>query len=175
MTVTLVLGGARSGKSRFAESLAFAPKTYIATGQAFDDEMRQRIALHKSQRGEEWRTIEEPVNLPQELERLTSGFVLVDCLTLWLSNLMLADLDWQGPLDQLAKILGSANSHVVLVSNEVGLGIVPDTPLGRKFRDAQGVTNQCISQIAENVILLVAGIPLAIKGSFPAPPLQASE
>jgi adenosylcobinamide kinase/adenosylcobinamide-phosphate guanylyltransferase len=169
MSITLVLGGARSGKSRFAESLAASPRTYIATAQAFDSEMTERIALHKLQRGNGWTTVEEQIDLPQALRKAQSGFVLIDCLTLWLSNLMLADQDWHAPLDELIAELHTIKSDVVLVSNEVGLGIVPDTPLGRSFRDAQGITNQRVAQAADNVVMMIAGLAIAIKGPLPTP------
>lgn len=174
VTVTLVLGGARSGKSRLAESFATAERHYIATAQAFDDEMRERIALHKVQRGAGWVTHEEQIALPDTLLRVDGSgrFVLVDCLTLWLSNLILAEMDWTIPLEALLAALSVAKADVVLVSNEVGLGIVPETLLGRQFRDAQGSVNQRVAAVADCVIFVAAGLPLLLKGSrpeFPAP------
>jgi adenosylcobinamide kinase/adenosylcobinamide-phosphate guanylyltransferase len=116
------------------------------------------------------------LDLPAALEKADNGFVLVDCLTLWLSNLMLAELDWEKALAQLIAVLAIRRAQdIVLVSNETGLGIVPDTPLGRRFRDAQGITNQRVARVADTVILTVAGIPMAVKGSLPARPLQPSE
>lgn len=176
MSITFVLGGARSGKSRFAESFAYDPKVYIATAQAFDDEMRARIAKHQLQRGDGWSTFDAPLDLVATLQHADrpGHFVLVDCLTLWLSNLMLAETDWSLDLEKLIVALGSAKADVVLVSNEVGLGIVPDTPLGRKFRDAQGITNQSVAAIAETVIFMAAGLPLLLKGRLPKLPSAPS-
>jgi adenosylcobinamide kinase / adenosylcobinamide-phosphate guanylyltransferase len=169
MTVTLVLGGARSGKSRFAETLAVGEKHYIATAQAFDDEMRERIAAHQAQRGGGWVTHEAVVELPEMLTQVMADgrFVLVDCLTLWLSNVMLADQDWRGDLEALLTRLRAALGTVVLVSNEVGMGLVPETPLGRAFRDAQGIVNSRVAEVADSVVFVVAGLPLALKGSVP--------
>lgn len=171
MTVTLILGGARSGKSRLAESLSRGERHYVATAQAFDDEMRDRINLHKAQRGEGWITHEEQLALPQLLKSLDAPgrFILVDCLTLWLSNLILAERDWREPASDLCAMLATARADIVLVSNEVGLSIVPDTALGRRFRDAQGILNQRVAAVATNVIFVVAGLPLVVKGSVPAP------
>jgi adenosylcobinamide kinase / adenosylcobinamide-phosphate guanylyltransferase len=169
MTVTLVLGGARSGKSQLAESLALGEKHYIATAQAFDDEMRERIAQHKAQRGVGWVTHEEQFDLPRKLKEIGQydRFILVDCLTLWLSNLMLAERDWQGPTMALCDVLQRMKADVVLVSNEVGLSIVPDNKLGRQFRDAQGVLNQRVAGVANNVVFVAAGLPLVLKGTLP--------
>jgi adenosylcobinamide kinase / adenosylcobinamide-phosphate guanylyltransferase len=169
MSVTLVLGGARSGKSRFAETLAVGEKHYIATAQAFDDEMRERIAAHQVQRGGGWVTHEAVVDLPEMLARVMADgrFVLVDCLTLWLSNVMLADQDWRGALEALVVQLRGAHGTVVLVSNEVGMGLVPETPLGRAFRDAQGIVNSRVAEVADSVVFVAAGLPLALKGSVP--------
>jgi adenosylcobinamide kinase / adenosylcobinamide-phosphate guanylyltransferase len=172
MSVTLVLGGARSGKSRFAENLSHGIRHYVATAQAFDDEMRARIALHQAQRGEGWITHEEIYDLPQRLESLSKPqhFILVDCLTLWLSNLMLADHDVESAGLHLISVLQMMQSDTVLVSNEVGLGIVPETPLGRAFRDAQGRLNQQVAAMADNVIFIAAGLPLVLKGQMPKRP-----
>ena len=176
MSVTLVLGGARSGKSRFAESLAFGRRHYVATAQAFDDEMRHRIALHQQQRGAGWTTHEEVYDLAQRLEQLNDRrhFILVDCLTLWLSNLMLAEHDVEAAAQRLISVLKQMKATMVLVSSEVGLGIVPDTPLGRAFRDEQGRLNQQVAAIANDVVFLAAGLPLVLKGQLPkAPQVQA--
>ncbi|MBC7800320.1 MAG: bifunctional adenosylcobinamide kinase/adenosylcobinamide-phosphate guanylyltransferase, partial [Gemmatimonadaceae bacterium] len=138
--LTLVLGGARSGKSRFAEALVTqtpSPWVYIATAQAFDDEMRDRIALHRDGRVPGWRTVEAPMDLPGALRNAGDAPVLVDCLTLWLTNLMLADTDLAVHEAALMAALDRA-APTVLVSNEVGLGIVPDNALARRFRDAAG-------------------------------------
>jgi adenosyl cobinamide kinase/adenosyl cobinamide phosphate guanylyltransferase len=166
--LTLVLGGARSGKSRYAESLIAAlppPWIYIATAEAGDEEMATRIESHCERRGAHWRTVEAPRALASALVACGETPVLVDCLTLWLSNLMLADADIEVETTQLEKALGAASGPVVVVANEVGSGIVPSSPLGRKFRDAQGVLNQRIAARAERVILMVAGLPLAVKGA----------
>jgi adenosylcobinamide kinase/adenosylcobinamide-phosphate guanylyltransferase len=176
MSVVLVLGGARSGKSRFAESLAAGEKHYIATAQAFDDEMRARISMHKAQRGKGWVTHESVMDLPDVLARTmrVDRFVLVDCLTLWLSNVMLAEKDWRAGLEQLLTSLSGASGTVVLVSNEVGMGLVPDTPLGRAFRDAQGIVNQRVAAVVDSVVFVAAGLPLALKGPLPVPPTTQS-
>lgn len=175
VTVTLVLGGARSGKSRLAESLSRGERHYIATAQAFDDEMRDRIAKHQAQRGAGWVTHEEALALALKLAEIDSGdrFILVDCLTLWLSNLILSDHDWEEPTTALTSVLAGVAADVVLVSNEVGLSIVPDNALGRRFRDAQGLLNQRVAAVADTVLFVAAGLPLVLKGSMPAvPPRQ---
>lgn len=166
MTVTLVLGGARSGKSRHAESLCLGKRHYIATAQAFDDEMRARIAKHRADRGADWTTHEVTQDLSGALRDIDGAgqTILVDCLTLWLSNLMLADEDWRGLSEVLATLLPAMTSDVVLVSNEVGMGIVPETSLGRQFRDAQGFLNQQIAAVADKVVFVAAGLPLVLKG-----------
>ena len=176
MSVVLVLGGARSGKSLFAETLAAGEKHYIATAQAFDDEMKVRIAAHKTQRGDGWVTHEAVTDLPEVLWQVMAEgrFVLADCLTLWLSNVMLAEQDWRSALEALLKTLRAAKGSVVLVSNEVGMGLVPETPLGRAFRDAQGIVNQRVAEVADSVVFVVAGLPLALKGSLPVRPRSRS-
>ncbi len=165
---TLVLGGARSGKSAFAECLVAnsgLKRVYLATGAAGDEEMRARIDRHRARRGENWRTIEEPLAIIDALAREAAPHraILIDCLTLWLSNLMHANRDSEREIQRLAAALRAATSPIVLVSNEVGLGIVPETPLGRRFRDAQGRLNQAIAATAGNVALIVAGLPLWLK------------
>ena len=166
--LVLVLGGARSGKSRQAEALVEswpAPWTYVATAEAFDAEMAARIAEHRARRPEGWETREAPRDLPGVLAGVPAGRpVLVDCLTLWLSNLLLAERDLEAEGELLAAALARRTGPVVLVSNEVGWGIVPETPLGRRFRDAQGRLNQRMAAEADRVVLVVAGIPVAIKG-----------
>ncbi|MCO4052781.1 MAG: bifunctional adenosylcobinamide kinase/adenosylcobinamide-phosphate guanylyltransferase [Bosea sp.] len=165
----LVLGGARSGKSAHAERLARETglsRVYIATAQAFDDEMRVRIARHKADRAADgWLTIEEPIGLAAAIARHTSpdAVVLVDCLTLWLSNIMLGERDVARMQAALLSVLDSARGPVILVSNEVGLGIVPETKLGRDFRDAQGRLNQAVAAIASHVVFVAAGLPLMLK------------
>ena len=166
----LVLGGASSGKSAFAERLVSGlerPRAYIATAEAWDDEMRDRIARHREQRGPGWRTVEAPRDLAGALGRVPAGeAVLVDCATLWLSNRMLADDDLEAAEAELLAGLAACPAPVVVVSNEVGFGIVPDTPLGRRFREAQGRLNQSLAAQADLVVLVAAGLPLALKGSL---------
>jgi adenosylcobinamide kinase / adenosylcobinamide-phosphate guanylyltransferase len=167
--LTLVLGGARSGKSRYAESLIAAvppPWIYVATAEAGDAEMAERIASHRARRGPDWHTIEAAYDLERVLTDRKSAPVLVDCLTLWLSNLMLADGAVEEEMTRVEKALLQATAPKVVVANEVGYGIVPDHPLGRRFRDAQGIFNQRIAALADRVVLVVAGIPLAVKGTL---------
>jgi adenosyl cobinamide kinase/adenosyl cobinamide phosphate guanylyltransferase len=171
--LNLVLGGARSGKSRYAESLIAAlpppwqaPWTYIATAEPGDDEMTARIAAHRARRGSSWRTLEAPRDLAAALMGNARAPVLVDCLTLWLSNLLLADADIDKEIERLEETLTAIVAPVVLVANEVGSGIVPEHPLGRQFRDLQGILNQRMAARADRVILMVAGLPLAIKGTL---------
>ena len=165
--LTLVLGGARSGKSRYGESLITAcppPWTYVATAEALDDEMRARIAEHRVRRGADWRTVEAPRDLAEALQRnAAAGAMLVDCLTLWLTNRMLADADIEAESARLEIVLSGLSAPRVVVSNEVGLGIVPDNALARRFRDAQGRLNQRIAARADRVVLMVAGLPLVVK------------
>lgn len=170
MTATLVLGGARSGKSRHAESLVRtagpAPWTYIATAQAFDDEMADRIARHRTDRAGGWETVDAPHDLPDAIRRLSGAGrpVLVDCLTLWLSNRLLADADLDFETQAIVDAAERFDGTLVLVSNEVGFSIVPDNALARRFRDAQGRLNQKVADIADRVVLVVAGYPIAVKG-----------
>jgi adenosylcobinamide kinase/adenosylcobinamide-phosphate guanylyltransferase len=168
LTTTLVLGGARSGKSTFAERLvrdSGLACTFIATATAGDEEMHARIARHREQRDTSWRTVEEPLAIAEVIARESAAgrVILIDCLTLWLSNLIHADSDVETQTRNLLAAVNRSQSPLVLVSNEVGLGIVPDTPLGRRFRDAQGRLNQEIAAAAPNVVLLAAGIPLWLK------------
>ncbi|WP_372993039.1 bifunctional adenosylcobinamide kinase/adenosylcobinamide-phosphate guanylyltransferase, partial [Sulfitobacter sp.] len=138
---------------------------YIATGQALDDEMADRITAHKIQRGDGWQTIEEPLDLCGALVRTDGqGIRLVDCLTLWLSNLFLAELDWDAKLSEVLEVLQTQQSPVVLVTNEVGWGIVPMSDMGRRYRDASGVMNQRIAEVADAVLLVTCGLPLSLKG-----------
>lgn len=165
---TLVLGGARSGKSRFAESLAVQSglhKIYVATGAAFDAEMADRIAAHQRQRGDGWQTVEEQLDLTGVLERECGPdrVVLVDCLTLWLSNLTFAEKDIAAETKRLCDLVRDLPSACVFVSNEVGMGIVPDNRLSRSFRDAQGRLNQDIAEACSRVIFVAAGLPLLMK------------
>ncbi|MFO1033098.1 MAG: bifunctional adenosylcobinamide kinase/adenosylcobinamide-phosphate guanylyltransferase [Hyphomicrobiales bacterium] len=166
MSITLVLGGARSGKSGLAESLCRGERHYIATAQAFDSEMKDRIAAHQKQRGAGWVTHEVVLDLPEALKAADGAgrVLLVDCLTLWLSNLMLAEADWLAMTEVLVAALPGLRADVVLVSNEVGLSIVPENALARRFRDAQGTLNQRVAQAADKVIFVAAGLPLTLKG-----------
>ena len=163
----LVLGGARSGKSRHAEALVTAlppPWFYIATGEPRDNEMAARIAEHRARRGTQWQTVEAPRDLAGVLAATPAGAaVLVDCLTLWLSNVMLAGADVDGEIARLERTLAGRGGHTVLVANEVGLGIVPDNALARRFRDAAGRLNQRLAAAADRVVLLVAGVPVKVK------------
>jgi adenosylcobinamide kinase/adenosylcobinamide-phosphate guanylyltransferase len=165
--LTLVLGGARSGKSRYAETLITAlppPWVYVATGQGLDAEMAARIDAHQARRGAGWSTVETPRELAATLAANTGVPILVDCLTLWLSNLMMADAQIDAEIDRLAQALHNATAPVALVANEVGSGIVPDNALARRFRDLQGWLNQRIAAQADQVVLIVAGLPLFVKG-----------
>jgi len=166
--LTLVLGGARSGKSRHAEALVQSASTapiYFATGEPRDDEMSARIRRHKDRRGSDWRTVEEPLELATALTReATPGtVVLVDCLTLWLANLMGADRDIGAETAALVATLPKLPAPVVVVSNEVGQGIVPDNALARQFRDCAGLLHQDIAAIADRVDFVTAGIVQKLK------------
>jgi adenosylcobinamide kinase/adenosylcobinamide-phosphate guanylyltransferase len=170
--VTFLLGGARSGKSRLGQQMAEeqAVKTsarlvYLATGQAFDTEMTDRIARHQADRGPTWRTVECPLDLPAALNReaVMGQVVLIDCLTLWTSNLLLSNADMERAADDLLNALDAVQCPVVVVSNEVGLGIVPDHPLGRLFRDEAGRLHQRIAEVATVVMLVAAGLTLRMK------------
>jgi adenosylcobinamide kinase/adenosylcobinamide-phosphate guanylyltransferase len=165
----LVLGGARSGKSRHAQALAEAgggELVFIATAKAYDDEMRERIARHRADRDARWQTVEAPVDLVGAIARegAKGRVLLVDCLTLWLSNLLLAEADLEAAGEALAAAVGAAEARIILVSNEVGSGIVPNNALARRFRDAAGRLNQRMAGVCEAVDLVVAGIPMRVKG-----------
>ncbi len=170
----LVLGGAKSGKSRFAEELIQrfpSPYVYVATAQALDDEMRDRVRDHQRRRGALWQTMEVPLALVEHLDALRGKGrpVLVDCLTLWLTNLMLQSPSSHEPptgkVDRLCAAIGAADYPLVLVSNEVGGGIVPENTLARTFRDLAGRTNQQVAAVCVAVTLVVAGLPLVLKGT----------
>ncbi|RMF38762.1 MAG: bifunctional adenosylcobinamide kinase/adenosylcobinamide-phosphate guanylyltransferase [Alphaproteobacteria bacterium] len=167
----LVLGGARSGKSDLAEALLQAmapPRLYIATAEPRDAEMAARIARHRARRGAGWQTVEAPRDIAGALRAADPARpVLVDCLTLWLSNLMEAGADPDAGFDELAAVLATRPGPAVLVSNEVGLGLVPETALGRAFRDAQGRLNQRAAAHADLVVFVAAGLPLVLKGRLP--------
>lgn len=169
MKNTFVIGGARSGKSSFAlkEALKIGGlKAYIATAQALDDEMKERVQKHKLERGSGWDTFEEPLNIISLMGEIHEKYdaVLIDCLTLWLSNLMLSGKDVKKEIKALADLLPTVNCQLFIVSNEVGMGIVPDNALARQFRDLAGTLNQKIAGIADEVYLVAAGIPVKIKG-----------
>ena len=166
--ITLVLGGARSGKSSYAEALiesAADAALYIATAEARDEEMTARIAAHRARRGPRWTTIEEPLALAPQLlaEARRERPILVDCLTLWLSNLLLAGRNIAAETEALAAVLPRLSGAVVLIANEVGFGIVPENALARTFRDAAGRLNQRVAAVAERVVLVAAGLPLVLK------------
>lgn len=170
--VTLILGGARSGKSRFAEQLVAGHpgrRVYLATAEARDAEMAERIRHHRERRGEGWDTVEEPLDLVGALSRVARdrAAVLVDCLTLWLSNLMGANRDPAAEMSRLVTDLPRLGGPVVFVSNEVGLGIVPDNPLARAFRDEAGRLNQAMAAAADRVYFVAAGLPLTLKDLTP--------
>lgn len=169
----LVLGGARSGKTAFAERLAMgagARPAYLATAEALDAEMRERVASHRAQRQGRFETIEEPLALAQALERAAGSHdvVLVDCLTLWITNLLGAGRDVAEAVDMLAATLARLDAtRVILVSNEVGLGIVPDNPLARTFRDLAGAAHQRLAEICDDAYFVIAGLPVTLKGMPP--------
>lgn len=172
--VALVLGGARSGKSRYGLSLAEsfpAPRLFLATGEARDGEMAARIAAHQEERGPGWETRETPLELPEAIGQGQGryGAILVDCLTMWLANLMLretaTDDDLQAASRRLLALLEKLATPTIFISNEVGLGIVPESPLARRYRDSLGWLHQQVARAADLVVLVVAGLPLVLKGS----------
>ncbi|MAW98715.1 MAG: bifunctional adenosylcobinamide kinase/adenosylcobinamide-phosphate guanylyltransferase [Sphingomonas sp.] len=166
----LILGGARSGKSSHAQRIAESvpgERVFIATAQAFDDEMRDRIARHRTDRDERWRTVEAPMDLIAAI-RANDGadrVILVDCLTLWLSNLLLAGRDLDAETDALAALIPMLSATIIMVSNEVGLSIVPDNALARRFRDAAGTLNQRLARICDAADFVVAGHPIRLGAS----------
>jgi adenosylcobinamide kinase / adenosylcobinamide-phosphate guanylyltransferase len=170
--IVFVLGGARSGKSAYAEARALALRAgrkralYLATAEPGDREMQARIAAHRARRGSAWTTLEEPRDLAGAIatHAAQGAPILVDCLTLWLSNLMHAAADLDAETEKLCAALARAKGPVVLVSNEVGLGIVPDNALARRFRDEAGRLHQRVAQTARDVVFVAAGLPLALKG-----------
>lgn len=171
--LTFITGGARSGKSVRAQALAESQPgelVYLATAQAFDDEMTDRIARHQRDRGPRWRTVECPIDLPGAIAREAAPgrVLLVDCLTLWTSNLLLGECDFAEASGRLAEALFAARCPVILVSNEVGMGIVPDNALARQFRDMAGRLNQDIAALADRAELVVSGLVVPLKAP-PAP------
>lgn len=169
----MVLGGARSGKSRHAEGLARrhkGPPTYVATAEITDAEMRERIELHRQRRGTRWRTIEAPLELVAALRQAdgAGSFTLIDCLTVWINNLIYHGKDVAAEVERLRTSLADLKGHVVIVSNEVGLGIVPDNALARRFRDEAGRANQTLADAADEVVFIAAGLPMILKKPKPA-------
>jgi len=171
-SLTLVIGGAASGKSAYAEQIVNAAgreKVYIATARIFDDEMREKVADHVMDRGAGWRTIEAPIEIDTALENCAvDEIALLDCATMWLTNVMMDDADLKESTANLLSFLKLAPCPVVIVTNEVGHGIVPENRLARSFREAQGRLNQQLAAQADRVILVTAGLPLALKGALPA-------
>ncbi|OQM77448.1 bifunctional adenosylcobinamide kinase/adenosylcobinamide-phosphate guanylyltransferase [Manganibacter manganicus] len=165
--LTLLIGGARSGKSAYAEQLVTdyaAPWTYIATAQAYDEEMGERIAHHRARRGQGWSTLDAPLDLAGALDAVPAGRpLMIDCLTLWLTNHMLAGHDVDAESARLADVLRHPRGPWFVVSNEVGQGIVPENELARRFRDTAGRLNQQVASVADTVLMMVAGLPLRVK------------
>jgi len=162
--ITLVLGGARSGKSAYAEKIIeeMGGGTYLATSRVWDAEMSERVKIHQDRRNHLWDTVEEPIYITDLISE-TSKPMLVDCLTLWLSNLMEEECNIEAETQKLCNSLKMAKHPIILVSNEVGLGIVPDNALARKFRDHAGRLNQAVAQVANRVLFVAAGLPLVMK------------
>lgn len=167
---TLVLGGARSGKSKYAEDLvegsdATGGLVYVATAQAYDDEMRDRISIHQKRRNDRWSTMEAPLDLNMALksDACCSRAVLVDCLTLWITNLMMAGKNVSREIDELCVTIPSLTARVVFVSNEVGQGIVPDNDMAREFRDYAGIAHQQLATVCNRVVFVTAGLPQILK------------
>ena len=169
MARTLILGGARSGKSRYALELGESvsqDRVFVATGVGFDVGMRERIERHRKDRDASWRTVEESVAVWDVIgsECGEGRVVVLDCLTLWLNNLMLEERDVESDLERLVKVLEGVEGDVILVSNEIGLGLVPDTELGREFRDLHGRMNQRVAAVCDRVLFMVAGLGVVVKG-----------
>ena len=167
---TLVLGGAASGKSVYAEELVLrlpgAP-VYIATAQGFDDEMVDKIAAHRRRRGDTWTTVEEPFDLPDAIRETgqRNTAVLVDCLTLWLTNIMATERDIADETDKLVAAIEAVEGRIVLVSNEIGLGLVPENDFTRHFRNLHGTLNQSVAAAVDRAVFIAAGLPLTLKGA----------
>jgi adenosylcobinamide kinase / adenosylcobinamide-phosphate guanylyltransferase len=169
-TVTLVLGGVRSGKSHYAQQLGerVARVVFVATATAADDEMRRKVERHQISRPPQWQTVEEPLRLAEAIARYgpNCDLMIIDCLTFFAANLLGDDGDEQSAIQALCAALKAPPCSVVLVSNEVGSGVVPAYPSGRRFRDLLGEMNQSVARVASNVLLLVAGLPLVLKGQL---------
>jgi len=176
MKIIFITGGARSGKSSFALKTASAldgHKAYLATAEDLDQEMKERIVKHKEARGSDWNTHEEPVKIVDALKGMMDQYdvILVDCLTLWLSNLVCSNMDYENDINELIDVLRTARAihesplQLFIVSNEVGMGIVPDNELSRRFRDLAGILNQKVAQMADEAYLVTAGIPIKLKNS----------
>lgn len=167
MSLTLILGGARSGKSSFALDLARSKGTvtFIATALPLDEEMKERIDSHKKERPTYWRTIEEPIELLPAMKGVNSEVIILDCLTIWVSNLLeeYTDEEIMRKADEVAVYARDINSEVITISNEVGLGLVPEYPIGRRYRDLLGKVNQIFAKYANKVFFMIAGIPLEVK------------
>jgi len=169
--IIFITGGARSGKSTYTledASRLTGKKAYIATAEALDEEMRDRIENHKKQRGKDWDTYEEPLRIAEVIQEIEGKYtaIVIDCLTLWLSNIMQSGLNISQEIAKLIETLRITHhtSHIYLVSNEVGMGIVPENDMARRFRDMAGILNQKVAEISDEVYLLIAGIPMKIKG-----------
>ncbi|MCL4134181.1 UNVERIFIED_CONTAM: hypothetical protein GTU68_034004, partial [Idotea baltica] len=169
---SLIIGGTASGKSHFGETLARhsgQPRIYIATAQAFDDEMRAKIAKHRADRGPDWITIEAPLDMPKHVINAPKGqTVFVDCLTLWLSNHLLAENPVDHLVNEFLDACENTDANVIVITNEVGQSVVPENALARRFQNAQGQINQSIAARADLVVHVLAGIPMAISGNMPA-------
>ena len=171
--ILFITGGARSGKSRLAESLAEGfgtPLCYIATGQALDTEMEERISAHRTRRGGNWHTVEEPLRLAETIRNVDGSFqaILVDCITLWLTNLLLTHEDTDqvmAKVGALVEVMPKGKTPLILVSNEVGMGIVPENAQARLFRDLSGFIQQKVAREADEVYFMVSGLPVKIKGA----------
>lgn len=170
--VIFITGGCRSGKSRFALDYAnhnYSKKLYLATCEVLDEEMAHRVEHHKKIRGPEWQTVEEPIEIVEKIEKYREEVevILLDCVTLWLSNLLMRKRDDLEILDEVSRLIETirqSHTSIILVTNEVGMGIVPADPLGRRFRDLSGMINQKIALMADTVIFMVSGIPIFLKG-----------
>jgi adenosyl cobinamide kinase/adenosyl cobinamide phosphate guanylyltransferase len=164
--ITLVTGGVKSGKTAFSLKLCGKtnPKTYIATAENFDENMNEKILAHRAERDETWTTIEEPLSLHDAIDQSKDDTVLIDCITMWLNNLIYKKLDTERHIDRFIKALDKSDKKIVIVTNEVGLGVMPANPEGCKYADELGKLNCKLSAAADKVILMVSGIPMTIKG-----------